>query len=71
MAKLARQLGFRVMVGNMFGTSFAMAPAFLLGQCCEIVDLDGPLALAADRVRCVSYNDGQIHCPTAIWGSGN
>lgn len=35
------------MVGNMFGTSLAMAPAFLLGQQCKIVDLDGPLAQLA------------------------
>jgi L-Ala-D/L-Glu epimerase len=71
MATQARQRGFKVMVGNMFGTSLAMAPAFILGQCCEIVDLDGPLALASDRSPCISYSDGQIHCPQNIWGSGD
>ena len=50
MAKRARELGKRVMVGNMVGTSLAMAPAFLLGQYCDIVDLDGPLFLVRDRM---------------------
>lgn len=31
------------MVGNMIGTSLAMAPAFVVGQLCEGVDLDGPI----------------------------
>ena len=35
------------MVGNMVGTSLAMAPAFVLGQLCDVVDLDGPIFLAA------------------------
>jgi L-alanine-DL-glutamate epimerase-like enolase superfamily enzyme len=70
MAAQARQLGFKIMVGNMFGTSLAMAPAFLLGQACEIVDLDGPLALLSDRSPCVSYANGHIDCPSAVWGHG-
>ena len=47
MAAEARRLGLGVMVGNMVGTSLAMAPAFVLGQLCDIVDLDGPTFLAA------------------------
>ena len=31
----------------MVGTSLAMAPAFVLGQLCDVVDLDGPIFLAA------------------------
>ena len=45
MAHEARRLGLDVMVGNMVGTSLAMAPAFVLGQLCDIVDLDGPVFL--------------------------
>src|SRR5690606_4705702 len=41
MARRARELGRQVMVGNMAGTSLAMAPAFVLGQHCDVVDLDG------------------------------
>src|SRR5690606_34765957 len=49
MAERARALGMKVMVGNMCGTSLAMAPAFVLGQLCDVVDLDGPLYLEHDR----------------------
>ena len=35
MAEEARRLGLGVMVGNMVGTSLAMAPAFVLGQLCD------------------------------------
>ena len=68
MATEARRLGLKVMVGNMAGTSLAMAPAFLLGQLCEVVDLDGPLALAADRTPAAVYTHGRIWCPEAVWG---
>jgi L-alanine-DL-glutamate epimerase-like enolase superfamily enzyme len=69
MAKRAREMGKRVMVGNMVGTSLAMAPAFLLGQYCDIVDLDGPLFLVRDRVPGVVYADGHVDCPDNVWGA--
>ena len=56
------------MVGNMMGTSLSMAPSYLVGQLCDIVDLDGPTFLARDRDPGVSYRDGMIHCPAEIWG---
>ena len=65
----ARKLGLGVMVGNMVGTSLAMAPAFILGQLCDVVDLDGPTFLKQDRVPGVEYRDGQIWCPDDVWGS--
>ncbi len=70
MAERARALGMSVMVGNMAGTSWAMAPAFLVGQCCEIVDLDGPTVLRHDRTPGVRYEDGKIHCDEVVWGCG-
>lgn len=69
MAREARQLGLRTMVGNMIGTSWAMASAFIVGQLCEIVDLDGPLFLRSDRDPAVRYEDGYIHCPDEVWGA--
>ena len=36
------------MVGNMVGSSLAMAPSFVLGQLCDVVDLDGPTFLKHD-----------------------
>ncbi len=67
-AARAKQLGLGVMVGNMMGTSLSMAPSFVLGQLCDIVDLDGPTFLAADRTPGVAYRDGDVHCPNAVWG---
>jgi L-alanine-DL-glutamate epimerase-like enolase superfamily enzyme len=69
MAARARALGMRVMVGNMVGTSLAMAPGFVLGQCCDIVDLDGALFLTEDRNPGVVYADGHIDCEDAVWGA--
>ena len=68
MARLAHELGFATMVGNMIGTSLAMAPAFLLGQLCEVVDLDGPVFLKGDRIDSVRYENGFISCHTVPWG---
>ena len=69
MAAEARRLGLGVMVGNMVGTSLAMAPAFILGQLCDYVDLDGPTFLKEDRVPGVDYRGGQIWCPDEVWGT--
>ena len=68
MAQAARDLGLQVMVGNMLGTSLAMAPAFLVGQLCDVVDLDGPILLRDDRAPGAVYRDGTIWCPGETWG---
>ncbi|NDY96835.1 dipeptide epimerase [Wenzhouxiangella limi] len=67
MAHRARALGLRVMVGNMIGTSLSCAPAFVVGQLCDIVDLDGPWHLAGDVAPAVDYLDGYLHCPAGLW----
>lgn len=64
-----RRLGLKPMVGNMVGTSLAMAPAFVVAQLCDFVDLDGPTFLVADREPAVSYADGRIWCPEQVWGA--
>lgn len=68
MARAARQYGLEAMIGNMIGTSLAMAPAFLVGQLCTVVDLDGPILLKSDRSIRAQYEDGYITCPEALWG---
>ena len=68
MARRAHELGKQVMVGNMCGTSLAAAPAFVLGQLCDVVDLDGPVFLTADRTPSVRYDDGYITCGDEVWG---
>jgi hypothetical protein len=57
------------MVGNMIGTSLATAPAYLVGQRCKVVDLDGPIFLRSDRTAPACYTDGFIECPDSLWGS--
>lgn len=65
----ARELGFGVMVGCMVGTSLAMAPAVLLAQDAEFVDLDGPLLLARDRTPALTYEGSLVSPPPrALWG---
>ncbi|MEO7602744.1 MAG: dipeptide epimerase [Sphingomicrobium sp.] len=70
MAVEARRLGLQVMVGTMVGTSLSTAPALILGQQCDIVDLDGPTFLAADRDPGVDYIDGMVSAAPEVWGSG-
>lgn len=65
----ARRQGYELMVGNMGGSSLAMAPAFVVGQLCDVVDLDGPLSLRVDYTPSVVYEDGAIWCPDTLWGS--
>jgi len=68
MAQEARRLGLGVMVGNMGGSSLAMGPSFVLGQVCDIVDLDGPIFLANDRRPGVEYVDGNVWSGPEVWG---
>ncbi|MBS0393359.1 MAG: dipeptide epimerase [Proteobacteria bacterium] len=67
-AKRAQALGLKVMVGNMLGTSLSVGPGFVLGQLCDVVDLDGPLFIAADPPPTVRYDDGYLTCPPEVWG---
>lgn len=70
MARQAPSMGYSVMVGNMVGTSLAMAPAFVVGQLCQVVDLDGPILLLGDRAQRAEYGDGRISCGREVWGGG-
>ena len=65
----ARSTGYGIMVGCMVGTSLAMAPAVLVAQGAEIVDLDGPLLLAEDRATPLEYDAEGLHPPRPeLWG---
>lgn len=68
MAALARRMGMRVMVGNMAGSTLSTAPAFVLAQICDLVDLDGPSSLADDPLAAQIYADGTVMVPSALWG---
>jgi L-Ala-D/L-Glu epimerase len=65
----ARARGFKIMVGCMVSTSLAMAPAMLLAQHADWVDLDGPLLLAQDREPRLRYEGALVHPPgPGLWG---
>src|SRR5690606_18898534 len=69
MAREAQRLGFRIMAGCMVATSLAMAPALLVAQLADWVDLDGPLLLARDREWGLEIRDGVISPPDPrLWG---
>ncbi|MGH6986337.1 MAG: dipeptide epimerase [Caulobacteraceae bacterium] len=68
MAREVRRMGLKPMAGCMTGTSLSIAPAFVLGQICELVDLDGPVMLAKDREPAAKYEDGNVWCPPSVWG---
>jgi L-Ala-D/L-Glu epimerase len=69
MARAARQLGKQLMVGNMGGSTLAMAPGFVVAQLCDVVDLDGPFGLADDPLAAQIYRDGMIFVPDELWGA--
>lgn len=70
LARAAKEIGLGIMVGCMVGTSLAMAPALLLAQFADYIDLDGPLLLTRDRPAGLRYDaTGQLFPATsALWG---
>jgi L-alanine-DL-glutamate epimerase-like enolase superfamily enzyme len=69
MTDQARRQGLKIMVGCMVATSLAMAPAMLVGQQADWVDLDGPLLLLRDREPGLRYRAGDVYPPLpALWG---
>jgi len=70
MARTARDLGKMVMVGNMGGSTLAMAPGFVLAQLCDFVDLDGPFGHPDDELAEQIYSNGMVFVPETIWGAG-
>ena len=68
-AQTAKSDGRKIMVGCMVATSLSMAPAMVLAQHADLVDLDGPLWLAEDRANGLRYDGATIYPPTAeLWG---
>jgi L-alanine-DL-glutamate epimerase-like enolase superfamily enzyme len=69
LARAGEAMGFRLMVGNMIGTSLAMAPAWHLGLLCEYADLDGTFGLVADRTPAIDCRGGFVQPPPReLWG---
>jgi L-alanine-DL-glutamate epimerase-like enolase superfamily enzyme len=69
LAREAQARGFRLMAGCMAGSSLSMAPAFVIGQLCDFVDLDGPLLSTSDAPHPIRYDRGVMYPPEkALWG---
>jgi L-Ala-D/L-Glu epimerase len=69
LATEARAAGLKLMVGCMLSTSLGIAPALLLAQQADWVDVDGPLLLAQDREGGVRFSRGMIEPPASdFWG---
>lgn len=69
MMKEAKRCGLGTMVGCMVAGSISMAPALLLGQTADLIDLDGPLWLAQDVPHKLRYHDGIVSPPNReLWG---
>jgi L-alanine-DL-glutamate epimerase-like enolase superfamily enzyme len=69
LATEARALGMGVMVGCMVATSLAMAPAMIVAQGADFVDLDGPLLLARDRTPGLAITGSLLEPPPPeLWG---
>ncbi len=65
----AIEAGLGIMVGCMVATSLSMAPAMLVAQGADYVDLDGPLLLARDREHGLEITGSILHPATpALWG---
>lgn len=67
--RCAKRRNLKTMVGCMVATSLAMAPAALIAQGADFVDLDGPLLLAKDREQRIRYDGSAMMPPErALWG---
>ena len=65
----ARARGLQIMIGSMVATSLAMAPAMILAQGADFVDLDGPLLLERDRQPSLSVIGSMLEPPRPeLWG---
>lgn len=65
----ARKEGLGIMIGSTIGSSLAIAPAVLLAQDAEFIDLDGPLLLEEEHEAALLYEGGSVHpARVMLWG---
>ena len=69
LAAAARERGLGLMVGCMGHNSWSMAPAHVLAQLCDFVDIDGPLLMKNDCIGGLRYEGQMVSLPeTRFWG---
>lgn len=65
----AQDAGLQIMVGCMLSSSLSMAPAFVVAQGAEVVDLDGPLLLKQDIEHGFEFENNQmLPFGPELWG---
>lgn len=65
-AEAAKAKDLKIMVGCMLSTSLGIAPAFLVAQDADWVDLDGPALLTQDRPKGFGFAGGNIIPPAYL-----
>ena len=69
LARDAEARGMRLMVGCMMGSGLAMAPAYLVGTLCEVVDLDVSLLLKNPADAAVRHDGRRLSLfDQSVWG---
>ncbi|WP_313574808.1 dipeptide epimerase [Brevundimonas sp.] len=69
LAREAETRGMRLMVGCMMGSGLAMAPAYLVGTLCEVVDLDVSLLLKNPADAAVRHDGRRLSLfDRTVWG---
>lgn len=69
LARAGRERKMGLMVGCMGGTSLGIAPAHVLAQLCDFVDIDAPLVLKNDRANGFDFREGKVTIPQGFcWG---
>ena len=69
LTRRAREDGFGILIGCMVGSSLGMAPARLLADQADYLDLDGPLLLVCDQPHGLKYTRNNIGLPAReLWG---
>ncbi len=72
LAQAIKEKGLGIMVGNMCGSSLAMAPHHVVAQLADYADIDGPLLMKNDRFGGLVYDHGMVSLPTTrFWGTVN
>ena len=65
---MAKERGLGIMVGCMVSTSLSMAPALLLAEDVDFIDLDGPFLLTKDRFPSLIGSSDELIYNPAVWG---
>ncbi|MGA1799608.1 dipeptide epimerase [Sphingomonas sp. 4RDLI-65] len=69
LAQAGREQNFGLMVGCMLATGLAIAPAYMIGSLCDVVDLDAPLIVKRPEDAGVRHDGRCLHAfERSLWG---